>query len=87
MTTNFLKAKIMALITDWLLELGIIGIKQWQPTFVQIEDLVMQRYVNLTDIMHTCAKNRHSYLKTGKAVVATGKTQTLPTMKGTRSRS
>jgi hypothetical protein len=73
-------------VLDWCIDNGIIGVKNWQAAFAQIEDQeLMQRLVNLTDVMHTTAKNRMSFLKTGKAVVSTGKVQTLPTMKGTRS--
>jgi hypothetical protein len=73
-------------ILDWFIDNRIIGVKQWQPAFAEVQDQEqMQRYVNLTDIMYTTAKNRMRYLRTGRAVVSTGKVQTLPTMKGTRS--
>lgn len=64
----------------------IIGVKQWQPAFAEVQDQQqMQRYVNLTDVMYTTAKNRQSFLKTGKAGVSTGRIHTISTMKGTGS--
>jgi hypothetical protein len=82
--TNYVENPLAIL--DLFINNGIIGLKQWQPVFAEVQDQEkMDRYVNLTDIMYITAKNRQSYLKTGKAVISTGKVQTLPTMKGTRS--
>lgn len=65
---------------DWFIDNRIIGPKEWQPVFAEVE------YMNLTEVMQIAAKARLSYLKTGRPTVTTGKIQTLPTMKGTRSR-
>lgn len=82
--SNFLKNPLEAL--DGFIDNGIVGMKDWQPVFAEVQGQEkMDKYVNLTNVMHTVAKNRQSYLKTGKTVVSTGKIQTLPTMKGTRS--
>ena len=71
---------------DLFINNGVIGFKQWQPAFAEIDsEEQMDKYVRLTDIIHISAKGRLSFLKTGKAVVNTGKVQTLPTMKGTRT--
>ena len=83
--TNYSAGNPCEILTQFI-ENKVIGLKQWEPAFLEISDLEqMQRYANLTDIIHTAAKNRLSYLKTGKAVVSTGKIQMLPNMKGTRS--
>jgi hypothetical protein len=71
---------------DWFIENGIIRVKDWQPAYAEVQDKDrMEKYVNLTYIMHSTAEDRLSFLKTSKAVVRTGKVQQLPTMKGTRS--
>lgn len=73
-------------IVDQFIQNGIIGIKDWQAAFAEVQDQpLMQRIANLTEVMRISAKARLSYLKTGIAPVTSGKVQQLPSMKGTRS--
>lgn len=71
---------------DQFLENGIMGYKQWEPAFRKVDNQEqMERYTNLTEVMYKAAKNRLSFLKTGRAVVETGRIQYTPSMKGTAS--
>jgi hypothetical protein len=72
---------------DLFLDNSVIGLKQWQPAFAEIQDQErMNKYVNLASTIHTAAKDRLSFLKTGKGVVRIGNVQRpVPQMKGTRS--
>src|ERR671910_913128 len=70
-------------VLDWLIDNNIVGFKQWQPTFAKVENQErLDKYINLTNVIHTSAKDRKEFLKTGKAVVRTGKEQhPVPFMK------
>lgn len=73
---------------DWLIENKIVGFKDWQPAYAKHDNQEqLDKYINLTEIMHITAKDRKEFLKTGKAVVRTGKPMpnAVPFMKGTRS--
>lgn len=72
---------------DLFLDNGIIGVKQWQPAFAEVQDQQqLDKYINLANVIHTAAKDRQAFLKTGKAVVRLGKVEhPVPQMKSTRS--